>query len=44
MRNISVKLFRIWISGEGGDVVIKYFLSRAMAVILFGVAKLFGQF
>ena len=34
MRNISVKLFLIWNSGSG-DVVYRYFLSRALAALLF---------
>ena len=32
--NISVKLF--WTSGSGADVVSRYFLSRALAALLFG--------
>ena len=35
MRNITVKLFEIWTSGSGGDVILTYFLSRALVGILF---------
>ena len=44
MRNNSVKLFRIWASGSGGNVVSKDFLSRALVALLFGVAEPFMQF
>ena len=32
MMNNSVKLFRIWTSFSGGNVVLRHFLSRALAV------------
>ena len=34
MRKNSVKLFSIWTSGSGGDVVKIYFFSRALAILL----------
>ena len=43
MRNSSVKLFLIWISGSG-DVVERYFLFRALATLLFGGLVPFLQF
>ena len=35
MRNTSVKLFWIWTSGSGGDVIQRDFSSRALAVPFF---------
>ena len=31
MRNNYAKLFRIWTSGSGGNVIKRHFLSRALA-------------
>ena len=36
LENIHVKLYEIWTSGLSGDVVLKRFLSRALATPLFG--------
>ena len=44
MRTNSVKIFRIWTIGSGGDVIEKRFLSGALAALLFGVAEPFVQF
>ena len=44
MRNNSVKLFLIWTSGLGGDVLSKHFLSRALAAQMFSGAESFVQF
>ena len=44
MRNNSVKLFLIWTSGLGGNAVLRYFLSRNLAALLFSRAEPFGQF
>ena len=44
MGNNSVKLFRILTSSSGGDVVLRYFLFRVLAALLFGRAKLFAKF
>ena len=44
MRNNSLKLFRIWISGSGGNVIKRHFLSRALAAPLFGGAEPFCNF
>ena len=38
MRKYSGKLFLNWTSGSGGDVVLRYFLSRALTATLFGGA------
>ena len=35
MRNDSVKLFQIWTSGSGGDVIDRYFFFGALAALLF---------
>ena len=35
MGNIHVKLYEVWTSGLGGDVVKRYFLSGALAAPLF---------
>ena len=40
MRNTSVKLFCIWTNGSEGDVVERYFLSRALTALLFSRANL----
>ena len=40
MRNTSVKLFCIWTNGSVGDVVERYFLSRALTALLFSRANL----
>ena len=42
MRNISVNLFLIWTSGSG-DVVLRYFLSRAHSVEWNHLGKELGQ-
>ena len=34
MWNVHVKLYEIWTSGSGGDVVLRHFLSRALAALL----------
>ena len=39
MKIISVKLFSILISVSEGDVVYKYFLSTALATLLFNLVK-----
>ena len=44
MRNISVKLFRIWTSCSGGNDIKRHFLSRALAAPLFGGAEPFCYF
>ena len=44
MRNILIQLFIIWTSGSGEDVILRYFLSTAMATILFGGAEPFEPF
>ena len=44
MGNIHVKLYEVWTSGLGGDVVKRYFLSGALAVPLFSGAEPFVQF
>ena len=43
MGNIHVKLYEIWTSGSGEDVVLRHFLSRALAAPLFSGLKLFVQ-
>ena len=43
MRNISVKIFCIWTIGSG-DVVLRYFLSKALAALLLGGVEPFMQF
>ena len=42
--NIHVKLYEIWTSGPGGDVVKRHFLSRALAAPLFSRLEPFVQF
>ena len=44
MRNNSVKLFSIWTSGSGGNVIKRHFLSRPLAAPLFVGAEPFVQF
>ena len=44
MGNIHVKLYEVWTSGLGGDVVKRYFLSGALAALLFSGAEPFVQF
>ena len=39
MGNIHVKLYEVWTSGLGGDVVKRYFLSVAVAASLFSRAE-----
>ena len=34
MKNISIKLFWIWIGGSRGDVIKRYFLSSALVATL----------
>ena len=41
MRNNSLKLFRIWTSGSGENVIKRLFISRAMTAPLFGGAEPF---
>ena len=43
MRNNSVKLFSIWVSGSGVTCRLKVFLSGALAVLQFGAAEPFMQ-
>ena len=43
MRNISVKLFLILTSGSG-DIILRYFLSTALAALLLGREEPFVQF
>ena len=44
MGNIHVKLYEVWTSGLGGDVVKRYFLSGALAAPLFRGAEPFVLF
>ena len=44
MRNIHVKLYDIWASGSGVDVIQRYFLSGALAALLFSGGEPFVQF
>ena len=44
MRNISVKLYKIYTSGSGGDAIKNIFLSTGLATILFRGAEPFRQF
>ena len=44
MGNIHVKLYGIRTSGSKGDVVLRYFLSRALTAPLFSRLKPFVQF
>ena len=44
MGNIHVKLYEVWTSGLGGDVVKIYFLSGALAAPLFRGAEPFVLF
>ena len=44
MRNISVKLFWIWNIGSSGDIIYRYFLSRALVALLFSWLEPFVQF
>ena len=44
MGNIHVKLYEVWTSGLGGDVVKRYFLSVAVAASLFSGAEPFVPF
>ena len=44
MGNIHVKLYEVWTSGLGGDLVKIYFLSGALAAPLFSGAEPFVQF
>ena len=43
MGNIHVKLYEIWTSSSRGDVVERYFLSRALAAPLFSGMEPFVQ-
>ena len=43
MGNIHVKLYEIWTSGSGGDVVNRDFLSIALTALLFSRPKPFVQ-
>ena len=43
MGNIHVKLYEIWTSGSG-DIIERYFLSGALATLLFSGAEPFVQF
>ena len=36
---VHVKLYEIWTSGSGGDIVQRYFLSGALATLLFSGAE-----
>ena len=42
--NIYVKLYEIWTSGSGGDIVYRHFLSRALAAPLFSGLEPFVQY
>ena len=44
MRNNSLKLFQIWTSGSGGNVIKMHFLCKALAAPLFGGAEPFCNF
>ena len=44
MGNTHVKLYVIWISGLGGVVVKRHFLSRALAAHLFSGLEPFMQY
>ena len=44
IRNNSVKLFSIWISGSREGVIKRHYLSKALTAPLFGGAKTFVQF
>ena len=44
MGHIHVKLYEIWTSGSGGNVVYRYFLSRGLAALLFSGLEPFVQF
>ena len=44
MGNIHVKLFEITISGSGGDLVLRHFLSRALAAPWFNGLEPFVQY
>ena len=44
MRHNSIKLFSIWTSGYGGNAVLRYFLSKTLAALLFSGAEPFVQF
>ena len=44
MKCNSVKLFCIWTSGSAGDVVLRYFLSGALAAFLFNRADHLSDF
>ena len=44
MGNIHVKLYEIWTSGSGGDVVERHFLSRALVASLFSGLEQFVHF
>ena len=41
IKNNSVKIFRIWTSGLGGNTILRYFLSGALTAILFSGATSF---
>ena len=38
------EIILIWVNGSGGDVILKDFLSKALAALLFGGAEPFMQF
>ena len=44
MGNIHVKLYEIWTSGSGGDIVKRNFLSGALAALLFSKANPYVRF
>ena len=44
MGNIHVKLYDIWTSGSGGDVVLRHFLIIALAASLFSGLEPFVQY
>ena len=44
MGKIHVKLYEIWTSGSGGDVVYRHFLSIPLAAPLFSGLEPFVQF
>ena len=44
MGNIHVKLYEIWTSGSGGDVVLRYFLSGALVALFAQRSRTFVQF
>ena len=44
MGNIHMKLYEIWTSGSGGDIVQRHFLPRALVAPLFSGMEPFVQY